>query len=439
VHDALDPRDLLADELAQRRQSGFDVTDVEAAIESALANPNASGAHVEETFARLEATERRPDWPYVEVDDPDALIASIRRDELPPTANVEPDALEDRIHGAWLGRTAGCLLGKPVEGWSGPTVRAYLERTDAWPIDGYLPRLNPWPEDLPPMKPSWREATRGQVRGAARDDDLDYTVVALLVLERTAGKVTASDVADEWIARIPFGQLYTAERAAYRSLVLGLRPPATARYHNPYREWVGALIRADAYALVASGDPYRAARNAACDASVSHVGTGVAAAMWAAAVISVSVAGFEARTAVTAALACVPRGSRLDAALRRVIELHDGGTSWEAAQSSISQATAAYSWVHAIPCAATVAAAMLWGDGDFERTIGLAVASGGDTDSNAATAGSACGASVGASRLPDRWVQPLEDRLRTSVAGVGAVAISELAARTVALARRPAG
>jgi ADP-ribosylglycohydrolase len=266
-----------------------------------------------------------------------------------------------------------------------------------------------------------------------RDDDLDYTVVALLVLERTNGEITVDDVASEWLARLPIGQLFTAERAAYRNLVLGIRPPATASHRNPYREWIGALIRADAYAYVHPGDPRSAARAAAIDASVSHVGNGVAAAMWAAAVISLALAGVPPDESVPSATGIVPAGSRLRLVLDRVVALYRAESSVDDCFADIDAATAEYGWIHAIPNAAVIAASLLWGRGDFDRSVSLVVGAGRDTDSNGATVGSAAGGLIGAASLGAAWTDPFEDTLRTSVAGIGATRISDLARRTTRL------
>ena len=435
MHDAGDLRDLLRYELSQRRESGFEIGSIEAAATQAL--DRASGPDDDRLMAhleRLDASTRKADWPFVEVDAADELIELLgpppRASEQQPSA----EQLGDRVLGAWLGRCGGCLLGKPVEGWTDGQIRRFLERADAWPLDGYIPALDPHPLDLPPMKASWPEATRGAIAGMARDDDLDYTVVGLLLLERTGGDPTAADVASEWLARLPAGQTYTAERAAYRNLLIGLLPPQSAGHRNPYREWIGALIRVDAYAYASPGNPTRAALLAARDASVSHVGNGVAAAMWAAATISLAMVGVPPSESVPAAAELVPQGSRLHVALRQVIELHRAGAAWEASLSAVAEANAQYGWVHAIPNAAIIAASLLWGGGDYQRSVTLAVAAGFDTDSNGATVGSAAGALLGARNLPRQWIEPLQDTLRTSVAGLGSVRISELAERTVRVA-----
>ena len=436
MHDPSDLRDLLRYELEQRRESGFEIGSLEAAATDALGE--ASGPDDERLLAhleRLDASTRATDWPFAEVDDASEQVRLVRA-SAPSRQDPSAEDLGDRVLGAWLGRCAGCLLGKPVEGWTTDEVRRYLEHADAWPLDGYVPALDPHPSGSPPMKPSWPEATRGAIDGMARDDDLDYTVVGLLLLERTAGEPTANDVAAEWLARLPAGQTYTAERTAYRNLLLGILPPRSAWHRNPYREWIGALIRVDAYAYTSPGDPMRAAELAARDASVSHVGNGVAAAMWAAAMISLALVGVPPSESVPAAAELVPHGSRLHVALRHVIDLHHAGGEWEESFRRVLAANEQYGWVHAIPNAAIIAASLLWGGGDYQRSITLAVAAGCDTDSNGATVGSAAGALVGATGLPPAWIEPLHDTLRTSVAGLGSARISGLAERTMRLARR---
>ena len=139
MHDPSDLRDLLRYELAQRRESGFEIGSLEGAATDAL--EKAGGPDDERLLVhleRLEASTRRADWPFVEVDDASEqvrLLRSARQAREHPSA----DDLGDRLLGAWLGRCAGCLLGKPVEGWTAEEIRRYLEHAGAWPLDGYVP------------------------------------------------------------------------------------------------------------------------------------------------------------------------------------------------------------------------------------------------------------------------------------------------------------
>ena len=76
-----------------------------------------------------------------------------------------------------------------------------------------------------------------------RDDDLDYTILGLHVLEEHGFGFTAADVASEWLTHLPYNLVYTAERVADKNLINGLKPTETATYPNPSREWTGAQIR----------------------------------------------------------------------------------------------------------------------------------------------------------------------------------------------------
>jgi ADP-ribosylglycohydrolase len=91
--------------------------------------------------------------------------------------------------------------------------------------------------------------------------------------------------------------------------------------------------------------------------------------------------------------------------------------------------------VHSINNACLITAGLLWGGGDFSATVGLTVQGGWDTDSNAATAGSAVGTVLGAAKLPGHFIEPLHDRTRSVIFGYDNCRISELARRTTAIAQ----
>jgi ADP-ribosylglycohydrolase len=75
--------------------------------------------------------------------------------------------------------------------------------------------------------------------------------------------------------------------------------------------------------------------------------------------------------------------------------------------------------------------ALLWGEKDLEKTIGIAVCAGFDTDCNAATVGSIVGMIRGANALPEKWVKPLNNRVKSGIDGFNLCEISDLAERTV--------
>lgn len=342
----------------------------------------------------------------------------------------------DRVLGGWLGRIAGNMLGKPVEQgevWTRGRIDGYLRRAGALPLTDYLPEPAT-EEDAALLRPEWRDCVRGRVHGSCRDDDVDYAVLGLDLLETHGFGFSTEQVGDLWLLRLPYRQTFTAERAAYRNLANGLRPPLTATYDNPYQEWIGALIRADIHGWTHPGDPHRAASLARRDAVLSHTGNGVYGAMWAAGTVAAAFTAPTVRHAVDEGLAVVPPGCRLARTVRRVASLHDTGLAWEDTLATMERETAGLGWIHTVPNAAVLTAGLLYGEGDFTRTVALTVRGGLDTDSNGATAGSVAGVLTGAAAIPAQWKDPLEDTVRSAVFGFDGVRIGELAGRTVRLA-----
>ncbi|AYN38561.1 ADP-ribosylglycohydrolase family protein [Streptomyces dangxiongensis] len=344
--------------------------------------------------------------------------------------------LADRIHGGWLGRIAGNMLGKPVEQgevWTRDRIDRYLRRAAALPLTDYLPEPAD-PAEAADLRPEWRLCVRGRIHGSSRDDDIDYAILGLHLLETHGFAFSTEQVGDLWLLRLPYLQTFTAERAAYRNLANGLKPPLTATYDNPYQEWIGALIRADVYGWTCPGDPVRAAGLARRDAVLSHTGNGVYGAMFAAALIAAAFTAPAVRGALDSALAVIPASSRLARTVRRVAALHETRLPWEETVATVATETAGLGWIHTVPNAAVLTAGLLYGDGDFTRTIALTVRGGLDTDSNGATAGSVAGVFTGADAIPAPWRDPLEDTVRSAVFGFDGVRISALAERTLRLA-----
>jgi ADP-ribosylglycohydrolase len=431
--DGTTPEALVRAELAQRRETGHDVSAV--AAELAALGPSPDDDALLDLLGALEALTPTAAWPYEE---PSSLA------EITATFPAGDDSaaradLEDRILGGWLGRIAGNTLGKPIEEgdlWTRDRIREFLSLSGAYPIADYIPMPDPVPEGYW-FRESWVETTRGRVSGGSRDDDIDYTILGLHLLETYGAGLRAENVASEWLLRLPFHQVYTAERITYRNLVNGLGPLTAGEFRNPYREWIGALIRADIFGYVHAGAPRDAALAAYEDAVLSHRANGIYGAMWAAALVAGAFTAASPRELVAGSIGYVPPRSRLAEALRQVLGRYDRGASWADAMTELDRSTGHYHWVHTVNNAAVIAAGILWGEGDFTATVAHTVQGGLDTDSNGATAGSVAGVLTGAAALPPHWIEPLNDRMRSALSGFDGIRISDLAARTTRLARGP--
>ena len=452
------PEDLVAHELVQSDAEGRPVAEAAARWIDGGGDPIAPTSGAGATPANpavrhlarvlLDELDALPVPPHP--DEPDNLdeIEALWGKSTGPTRPHEgavTAALTDRVHGAWLGRAAGCLLGKPVEKIPREGIEEILRSTGRWPLDAYFTAA-----DLPPdVAERWPWNRRSaptslveNIAGMPEDDDLNFPILALSLLEDHGAELTTEDVAQAWLANLPAGRVFTAERAAYRNLLDARPVPSTATHHNPFREWIGALIRADVYGWVNPGDPPAAARLAWTDARLSHTRNGIYGAMWVAGMCASAVANDTADpadavdTALATGLGVVPRASRLADVVRRGIALGHSGMPVARCLDALHTDYGDLHWVHVLNNAATIAYALTAGRGDLGTSIAIAVTAGWDTDSAGATVGSVVGAVRGATGLSDTWIAPLADRIATSLPGGDQRSIAELTRRTVALAER---
>ncbi len=373
-----------------------------------------------------------------DTDEPSDLERVQRHWRRPPALPPIPpqEALRDRLHGAWLGRAIGCLLGKPVEKIPRAGIREILEATGRWPLSGYFTAAG-LPQDVAARWP-WNRASRPTslaevIDGMPEDDDLNYTLLALSVLEDHGPDFTTDDVARTWLRDVPALRVFTAERAVYRNLLDGLQPPDTARVANPYREWIGAQIRSDLYGWARPGDPHGAAELAWRDARLSHTRNGIYSAMFVAGMASAALVSDKVDVVLDAGLSVIPPNSRLASEIAAARHVASTTDDFEVAADLVHDRNRGRHWVHAINNTALIVLALCVGGGDFVRSICLAVSGGWDTDSNGATVGAVAGAMAGRAGLPESWAAPLKNRLSTSIPGFDNVGFDELAARTAAI------
>ncbi len=418
----------IREEIVALREEGADVEAAERAFET-LVQEGPDAARLQALQEHLETPVHRPGFEYAE---PSLLeeIQMLRPDgprSLP--SGLPPDLLYDRVYGAWLGRSAGCLLGKPVEGWDRKQIEDTLRLSGAWPLDDYFPRVprNDRGLKYAPQAQAW---LRGSITQMPRDDDMDYPILGLHALEEGGPEISSAAIAGQWLSHLPYHMVYTAERVAYRNLVNGLEPPQTGRYRNPYREWIGAQIRADIWGWVNPGEPERAAAVAYTDATISHTKNGVYGEMFFAALLAAAFILDDIEAVIEAGLSEIPDESRLAEAIRDVVLWSKESPEWEQTFARIQAKYGHYHPVHAINNAALVVMGLMHGGGDFGRTVSIAVMGGWDTDCNGATAGSIMGVMLGAEALPQAWIKPLNDRIASAVVGFSDSRLSELAERT---------
>jgi len=450
------PKSLIADECIQSKEEGRDPAAVDK-IRSRLDALDASEyEHIAALWYEFQEIPVRKDFPFVEPGD----LKSIRdeRGDGPRRMplSLTDDALLDRMHGAWLGRCVGCALGKPVERFMGSheslsskeRIKTYLTAIsrDEYPLKNYIPADSPASEKTGSV--GCPPSTREKIAFMETDDDIRYTVLVQIVMARRGADFTTSDVAHTWLEFLGYQQVCTAETQAYRNLVL--RYPRMSQeqidwdwvaiHQNPYREWIGAQIRADSWGYAAPGNPELAADFAWRDARMSHVKNGIYGEMFCAAMIAAGFATTDPLQVIEAGLAEVPKRSRLYKDMRDTINICRGhgnsASKFEVVFDEIYKLLGHYNPVHTNNNAALVVSALLLGGDDFEKAVGIAVMGGWDTDCNGATVGSIWGAMYGAAKVPQKWTAPLNDTLYSFIPDYHPIAISECARRSLEIARK---
>lgn len=433
-------------ELSQSREEGKDVTGYELKIKELEAMSRDNPQREIKAALLLDEMSALPvkqDFPFDEPSDWKGIQKArptYKENDL-SSWRLSGEALYDRIYGAWLGRCVGCLLGQPIEGWFRERIHGLLKETQNYPLHSYI--SSALPEELR-KKYEIVDAAKvyggklknwiNNVRYAPEDDDTNYTIIGLKIIEECGLNFSPEDVAESWLANLPVLHLCTAERVAYRNLINGIAPSLAASFRNPYREWIGAQIRADFFGYINPGNPERAAEFAWRDASISHVKNGIYGEMFVAAMLATAVHKTNVREIIAEGLAQIPARSRLAAAVKEVFSWKEAGLGWEQAIMRLHQRydeKDPHHWCHTIPNAMIVCLGLLYGESDFEKSIGIAVMSAFDTDCNGATVGSIMGMILGAKALPEKWIKPLNNQLKSGVDGFGLELISELAKRTI--------
>lgn len=312
---------------------------------------------------------------------------------------------QDKVYGAWLGKNIGGTLGAPYEG------KKYVNS-----LEYYAP--------IP--------------QGASPNDDLDFQLVWLQMLEEKGISPSLVHFAEYWMRHLsayPFNEY----GFCLRNLERGLRPPISGSFENYYVDEMGSPIRSEIWACVAPGDPQFAAAMAWKDAVLDHAGgEGVYGEMFWAAVESAAFLLSDPEKLIRIGLRMIPPGSTISRAVREAVWSWKNGISWAEARERV------VTWFgHHSPCSAPqnhafIILGWLYGK-DFGDRLCKAVNCGYDTDCTGATLGALLGIIGGAAAIPEKWKKPIGEEiiLHKFTKGIKAPkTVEELTKRTLAIAKK---
>ena len=384
-------------------------------------------------FEVVSNAKQREEYKYIEPSDLTQIKSLRKIKEL--SSVYDRDGLEQKIHGAWLGRICGCMLGKTVEGIRTDELIPFLKETGNYPMHRYIYRTDLTEEII--EKNIYGFAGRcyaDEIDGMPVDDDTNYVVLAQEIIEQYGRDFSPYDVSNAWLKYQSKDAYCTAERVAFCNFVKGYAPPESAIYKNPYREWIGAQIRGDYFGYINPGNPELAAEMAWRDASISYVKNGIYGEMFVAAMLAIAATTDNIEEIILGALGEIPYTSRLYEEILSVMDQYKSGLTQEECFDIIHQKYdehTSHGWCHTISNAMIVVGALLYGNGDFGKSICMAVETGFDTDCNGATVGSVLGMANGIECISEYWKKPINDTLHTSIFGVDTVKITDRVKQTM--------
>lgn len=322
----------------------------------------------------------------------------------PLKSNLPDDHLE-RIYAGVLGKIIGVYLGRPFEGWTYERITAELGDIQYYVHDKLgVPLI-------------------------VNDDDITGTFAFLRAIEEQhySPDFTAADVGQTWLNVLIEnrtvlwwgGYGMSTEHTAYLNLKSGISAPqsgSVAQNGVTVAEQIGAQIFIDGWAMLAPGDPALAASFAGRAARVSHDGEAVYAAQALAAMEAQAFVTRDIQALLDTALSVIPEDSLVAKLIHDLRRLHTSEPDWRRAREFVA---AHYGYdryqgnCHVIPNHALILLGLLYGEGDFQKSMLIVNTSGWDTDCNSGNLGCLLGIMNGLEGLetgPD-WRTPVADRL----------------------------
>ncbi|MGI5894195.1 MAG: ADP-ribosylglycohydrolase family protein [Candidatus Merdivicinus sp.] len=294
--------------------------------------------------------------------------------------SLNRETLKDKIYACWIGKNIGGTMGTPYEG-----------RRELMDIQGFA---TPAGVVLP-------------------NDDLDLQLAWLLAMEEHGPwQLDAQILGEYWISYVvPHWNEYGIGKGNMKA---GLLPPLAGEYRNNWKHSNGAWIRSEIWACLAPGCPDAAIRYAAEDACVDHgMAEGTYAEFFTAAVESAAFVETDFRRLVEIGLSKIPADCRVARSIRIALDSYDQGIDWKEARQRLVEDSTDLGWFQAPANLGFVILGMLYGEGDFKKSMICAINCGDDTDCTGATLGALFGILHGTAGIPEDWRAHIGDEIVT--------------------------
>jgi hypothetical protein len=312
------------------------------------------------------------------------------------TVTISKDQLLDKIKGGWAGQVIGCSYGGPTE-----------FRYNGTMINDYLPI--PWDETI--MK-WWFDNSPGLY------DDVYMDLTFVDIFEKHG--LSAPDSLHALAFANAEYPLWHANQAARYNILNGVMPPASGFWmNNPHADDIDFQIEADFAGLMSPGMVKTATDIANRIGHIMNYGDGVYGGIYVASMYSLAFIHNDMELIVTEALKTIPEQSQFYQCIADVIQWHkqyptDWKSCWFETQKKWTDETGCPDGVFkpfnidAKINAAYIVIGLLYGQGDFGKTVDISTRCGFDSDCNPANAAGILATMTGYSNIPAHWKQGLD-------------------------------
>jgi hypothetical protein len=311
-------------------------------------------------------------------------LAAFSADAKQASRRMAMPELEDRIRGGWAGQMIGVAYGAPTEFRSNGRI--------------YEAEIK-WSPDM--------------ISNAIRQDDLYVEMTFAEVMDKAGPDATSEQYGEMF--RTSRYSLWHANAAARRLLNQGVKAPMSGHpKYNAHANDIDFQIESDFIGLMTPGLPQES--NRLCDrvGRVMNYGDGLYGGMFFGGMYSEAFFESDVRKIVQAGLACLPAQSGYARIIRDVLDWsaknpQDWRKTWQLIEEK---------WNREDPCpdgamqpfnidarinGAYVALGLLYGNGDFARTLEVSTRSGQDSDCNPSSAAGILGVVLGYKGIPDSY------------------------------------
>jgi len=299
--------------------------------------------------------------------------------------------LQDKIRGGWAGQVIGCTYG-------GPTEFRYLGKmiNDSVSI--------PWDES----RCLWYYEN---APGLYDDVYMDLTFVDVFEKEGLDAPAKSHALA---FANADY-MLWHANQAARYNILNGIMPPQSGNWlYNPHSEDIDFQIEADFAGLMSPGMVNTATEICNKVGHIMNYGDGWYGGVYVAAMYSLAFVSNDVNYIVNEGLKSIPEESEFYQCIKDVIDWHtefpnDWTQTWSLVQKKWSTDIGCPDGVYrdfnidAKINAAYIVIGMLYGEGDYTKTLDVSTRCGQDSDCNPASAGGILGTMLGYSNIPEEW------------------------------------